>query len=458
MDGRFEVLKSKDGLMAKMVLKKDMEAFQDVTADELNQALAEYSITYGIQGDVLASIALDPSIAKDPIVVAEGIPPTDGEDGFLVNKVSLPSMDKANEQTSEKTLNLRNVLTIPSVKNGQCLAEIMKPGLGVPGIDVSGTAIPAKTGRAFKLKAGKNVLFLQGKVYATVDGQVSLSNHAVHVHPIFEVQGDLDLKTGNIDFIGNVVIHGDVPNGYSIRAGGDIKIDGLVESADLKAGGSIHILGGITGGNKGSIEAELNIQANYLNQANCRAGGSVYIESSILHSRIECGGSVYCKRGAVIGGFLSAMDGVEANDFGNHHYMQTSIFVGKSHQYAEQELKIQKEINLVKAALDKLKILSEKLQGHKQMTGTLGVKERLVLEKQEITTRANKEKLARLEEEAQKLKELQMAHEQAYIHARGTVYPNTEMRFGKYSKVFQKKTSSIKIFFSEGEIRTEPLS
>ncbi|UTW69218.1 DUF342 domain-containing protein [Anaerobacillus sp. HL2] len=50
------------------------------------------------------------------------------------------------------------------------------------------------------------------KAFATIDGQMSVESKAViHVYPIFEVNGDLDLKVGNISFIGSVNIRGNVP-------------------------------------------------------------------------------------------------------------------------------------------------------------------------------------------------------------------------------------------------------
>ena len=38
------------------------------------------------------------------------------------------------------------------------------------------------------------------KVWATTDGQISISSNSVNVFPVFEVKGDLDLNTGNINF------------------------------------------------------------------------------------------------------------------------------------------------------------------------------------------------------------------------------------------------------------------
>ena len=165
------------------------------------------------------------------------------------------------------------------------------------------------------------------KIYATLDGQLSITIDSINVLPVFEVNGDLDLKTGNIDFIGNVLIRGNVPSGYTVKAGGDIHVMGLVEGAHLIAGGSVHISGGIAGGMRGSLEAGIDIYSNYLNQAICNAGRNVSIDRTILHSKVTSGGRVIVQNGHIIGGEIRAARSVEAIDIGNYHYMQTIIHI-----------------------------------------------------------------------------------------------------------------------------------
>ena len=96
--------------------------------------------------------------------------------------------------------------------------------------------------------------------------------------PVFEVKGDLDLNTGNIDFIGNVMIDGNVPSGYEIKAGGDVKITGLVEGATIEAQGSIHISGGIAGQKKAVVRAGVDLQTQYVNQAIIFAGNDIQVD------------------------------------------------------------------------------------------------------------------------------------------------------------------------------------
>src|SRR5699024_7083456 len=110
--------------------------------------------------------------------------------------------------------------------------------------------------------------------------------NAIEVHEVYQVDETLSMKTGNLDFVGSIVIRSDVPTGYIVRAGGDIKVFGIVEAAEVHAGGSLFISEGLAGLQKGTITAGGDIHIGYINQGKAEAGDSIYVENSILHS--EC--------------------------------------------------------------------------------------------------------------------------------------------------------------------------
>ena len=78
----------------------------------------------------------------------------------------------------------------------------------------------------------------------------------INVFPVYEVNGDVDYNTGNIDFVGTIVIRGNVRSGFKVKADGDIRIIGSVEGAELEAAGSIEISAGIIGQNKGLLKQQ----------------------------------------------------------------------------------------------------------------------------------------------------------------------------------------------------------
>jgi len=457
MSSLFDITVSKDRLLATITINKDALTEAEITAEQIREELQNKNIIFGIKEEELLNIVQTPTAVKYPFTIAEGTVPIAGENGYIVNK-TISNEEQEEKETYNQTFNLRNVMKINSVRNGQLIAEIIPPSLGIPGINVYGNTVPAEIGKPVRLKPGKNVMFHENKVYATLDGQLTITAEAVNVFPIFEVNGDLDLKTGNIDFIGNVIIHGNVPTGYVVKAGGDIKVSGLVEGAQLIAGGSVYISGGIAGGMRGSVEAGVDIQANYLNQATCFAGKNVIVDRTILHSKVTSGGKVISRNAHIIGGEIKAGESVEAVDFGNHHYIPTVIHIGNKQNFVEKEIELKKEIKEKKDYLSKLFILSQRLKQRLETQGSLSTQENQLLKKQDVTTTALNEQIAELEKELSVLRaEQSLVARESFVKARGNIFPNTQVHFGKYSKNIQTDTSYAKLTLRNSEIISVPL-
>lgn len=456
MNNPFEIQISNDRLSAMISLKSDAPSNVTVDSKELKQILRDKGIVFGVKEDILQLISEDVHAPQYPIIVAEGMRPIKGTDGFLIDQVIVNQEDK-DDKYHNKNLNLRNVVSIRSVKSGQLLAEIIQPTMGVPGKNILGKSIQAQNGKPLKLRPGKNVLYHMDVVLATIDGQVSVLPNTVNVFPVFEVNGDLDLKTGNIDFIGNVVIKGNVPTGYMIKAGGDIKVSGLVEGAHLSAGGSISISGGIAAGMRGFVEAGVNLYCNYLNQANCKVGKDVFVDSSILHSQVDSGGNIICEKGHIIGGEIKALGSVEANEIGNQHYMQTNIHIGAMHKYVEREIQLQKEMKEIESSIKKLNVLAKHINSRYARSGSLSQQDRLLLQKQQITIKPLEKQLISLEAEYLHIKEEQDASQEAFLKANKVIFPNAHIHFGRYSKSIQHQLQAVKISLNQGEIVSVPL-
>src|SRR5699024_9473342 len=135
----------------------------------------------------------------------------------------------------------------------------------------------------------------------------------------------------------SIVIHGNVPTGYTVKAKEDIKIFGIVEGATLLAGGSIFISEGMAGLGKGLLQAGKDIHIGYLNQGNISAGGSIHVENSIIHSKCDANEHLYLERGNIIGGSVSAAKSIEAKDIGNRMNTKTNIMFGMNESIHKKE-------------------------------------------------------------------------------------------------------------------------
>ncbi|WNS77200.1 FapA family protein [Bacillus sp. DTU_2020_1000418_1_SI_GHA_SEK_038] len=451
MEKHYRIIITKDRLTAKIDLVSNVANDFSIKKSDVEQFLSKEKISFGIIEDVINQIFENPQSLSYPSIIAEGIPPKNGVDAYLLNEVQ-----HEKKEVREK-FNFRKVLQIPSVSSGQPLASVVPPTPGTDGMDVFGKRIPAKNGNPLKIRPGKNVILNNSRFYSTSDGQLSLTDKMISVNPVFEVNGDLDLKTGNVDFIGNVVIRGNVPSGYEIKAGGDVRIFGLVEAAHIHAEGNIIISGGVTGGNKGMISSVGNVQATYLNQANVQAGHDVIIESSILHSKIRAGSSILGKNAFVIGGFLTANKEIHVKEVGNHLFTKTELQAHLDTSLADRE----KELHLERAKLidnlEKLSNIERKLLGIAKLTGNLTQEQKVVILKQKSTKQHIVGQITNIDEELRQLEEALNERQDSSIYIYETVFPNSTLRFGKYAKQLQHKQSSARFLLQGGEIVTEPI-
>lgn len=317
-----------DGMVARMKL---IEPPEDVGAPgrrEMLAALFKRKITSGVKTEFIARLAERPIYGRF-FRIAEGVPAQDGQDG-AVEYFFNPSADLRPRVAEDGTVDYRALDFVKSVKAGDLLCRITPPAAGIDGVNIYGKAISAEAGGAAVICCGANTV-LSGdglEIRAQCDGQVFLRGSTVMVSQFLALEA-VDYATGNIEFSGSVHIRGDVANGFTVKAEGDIVVSGVVENATLIAGGSIALCSGIKGGGSGLLDAGQDIRTLFIESCRGRAGGSIYADT-ILNSQLECGRqiSVLGKRGSLMGGSCTAGESVCAAQIGNQAQVPTAVKVG----------------------------------------------------------------------------------------------------------------------------------
>ena len=59
---------------------------------------------------------------------------------------------------------------------------------------------------------------------ASSSGHVEFSGRAFQVKPLLDIPANVDFSTGDINFLGDVCIHGDICSGFTVRAIGNITV------------------------------------------------------------------------------------------------------------------------------------------------------------------------------------------------------------------------------------------
>jgi uncharacterized protein len=300
-----------------------------ISKDDIISALVLAKVKCGLDEQAINEFLLEKRFCTD-YFLAKATPTIPGRDAVITYhfNTDLTLKPKTNEDGS---VDFHKLDMISHCNKGDLLATLEPMDPGRPGIDVCGNIVrPSKVINQILRHGNKIHLSEDGqKMYSDVDGHVSLTDGRVFVSDTYEVVANVDAATGDITYDGNVVVKGNVITGFSIRAKGDVEVNGAVEGAYIEAGGQIVLKLGIQGMNKGILKANGNIISKFIENAEVIAGGYVSTES-ILHSKVSAKGDIVVggKRGFVTGGEIRSGTMITVNSAGSQMGTFTLLEVG----------------------------------------------------------------------------------------------------------------------------------
>ncbi len=260
---------------------------------------------------------------------------------------------------------------------------------------------------------------------AEINGQVVFSNNRVSVEPVFRIVGDVGPKTGNIMFLGSVVVGGSVLDNYEVKAAGNVEIGGSVQKAKLEAEGNVVVRGGIQGAHIESTGGD--VQGKFIQNAEILAAGDVTAAEGILHSRVESGGSVHCngRRAQIVGGSVRARKEVRARMIGSQAYTATEIVVGVDPRVLGQYEELKGMASENDDRLSKTRKTVATLHARKNADPDAFTDEQNeLLEKSEHSIEKMERKKNEIGEEMQKLEEhMQRLGAEGKVHAEKELFP-----------------------------------
>ncbi|NCC80680.1 MAG: DUF342 domain-containing protein [Clostridia bacterium] len=429
------------------------------SADMVTQEISKQGITNGIIEVAVIKIKNSKERFVDELF-AETRDAVNGKDAEIIYHFANvgPAKPKLLE---DGRADFYNTNVIENVKKGQVIIEKKPPTTGVPGLTVKGKAIHAMDGKNKKLPIGKNIEHSSDgfKAIATIDGMLSTARNRVSILPIFEVNGDVDFSTGNIEFVGNVIVKGSVKNGFMIKSGGDVHVYGIVEGGSIEAEGNIFIMTGIRGLKKSHISAKGTISTKFIENASIRANLDVIAEEAIMHCEVVAGNSVVLSKnkGLIVGGIVRAAQFIKCKNIGNNLATRTEFEIGVDPSLKDEFMEVSKEYNEIKENIKKSRQGVRILEEMKERLGELPPpKEKMLMDlAQSLKSSMVKEEELRHEvvDFSEKLNQLK----EAFIEVEETINPGTEVRIGEYSKRFTNQNYKVKIYLSHGDIVVTPL-
>lgn len=323
-----------------------------VTLDQLLAELDELGVKVGVLSDVIEQTVAAGSGAG--VVIARGIAPVAGEDGYL--EPLLPDVrDRRPHLTETGTIDYHDLGNVTVAHPGERLMRRHPPTAGTNGITVKGDCVPTTAGKdmvyAPNLSGVATAPDDPEVLVATISGQPVQVKGGVTVEPVYTVE-TVNMATGNIVFDGSVKVRGDVCSGMTIKATGDIEIEGVVEPAMLEAGGDIVIKGGAMGsqgrkdGGHHLIQCGGSLSAGYLQQVKAVAGDSIFVDDVVMQCDLTAVRHIRVgkkKRGHIVGGRLQATYSITGKVLGSPNRVATLCEIGLDPALNEQLHKLGKQ-------------------------------------------------------------------------------------------------------------------
>ena len=368
---REPVIRISSDRMEAFIMLPTVEEEHHYTVDEVLEAVNSNGVIYGINCETISDM-IEKRLMGREVLFAKGKPAVDGADGYFDFYFD-SDLNHRPTVKSDGSVDYWSVHSVEVVKKGQTIANYCEPVAGEDGIDVLG-------GRGFD-KSGDGLTYT-----AAIDGKIERHKNRIIILPILEINGDVNVGTGNIDFVGDVVIHGSVKTGARIRAAKSITIDGVCEGCVLEAGNGGHA--------------------------------------------------------SIVGGKVYGCAGIEVQNLGNDAFIKTEVHVGVHKKIKIKIAELEKLVTQKQMLLDNIKAGIKQIE---QMMGSAA--DGMDLEEKKLAlVRAKIEKTAELTEDKEELERLKSIVERstgATVQVLEHVYPNVEVCINNSKLVTKEEFDKI---------------
>lgn len=417
--------------------------FKDYSVMELKRILLRHEVVSGILEEQLESIVQNQT-TKTEILIAKGIPVTQGENGryeYFFNKL-LPESPK---ERPDGSINYTNVIVAEKVKKGDVLAIYHPSTAGTSGETVTGVVLEGKHGNELPLLSGKG-LKRDPKKYiftATQDGLVFLDEvqYTLNIWNVFVVEGEINRYNGNITYDGTIHIMGSISDMAEITANGDVIVEGFVEGARITAGGNVILKKGINAGGEGYIHAGNKVMGNFFEYANIVSRGNIE-GNYFLGCNITTDGTLLARgsKARIMGGNICAGKSVESVNIGNLGGAKTNIDVGNIAWINERMSKIQKTYNKVSEELQNL------MEGKAKLHNILGedlLESNQLFQKTCLAIQIKEEQQISLERDLYYFTNLRNMAAKAYVRVSGKLQEGVVVSVNGHKRMIQETMRGV---------------
>ena len=343
--------------------------------------------------------------------------------------------------------------------------RIVEPTAGEPGLTVMGKEIPVKPGKKVSFPPGLEGVTVDpadpNLLIAAISGCPIVMKNGVSVEAIYRVE-NVDLHTGNITYDGGVHVSGDVQSGMTVKATGDIHVEGTVENALLEAGGDVTVKCGIIGSDEDNDAPGKKIHATikcggsctvkFAQDAHIFAGNGIFVHEMSMQSELTAAhqiivGDKGSRKGELVGGVARATMLVKAHNIGSDDHPRTIVIVGSDKDLYERLRECNEKS---KIANNKFADVLMELGAAKKSAGKVTPEAIAELDASRVALYAE---IAELTADALQIKkEIDLA-QQAQVVAEKRVFAGAEIRIGqRHYEAKQDREGGILKLGDKGEL------
>jgi uncharacterized protein (DUF342 family) len=441
-DAEFRIDLGDDLMSAHLTLRRP-EGGQPLPPSAILDDLHKKDIVFGILTEKIEA-ALAAGECEN-LTIACGIEPVAGTPGGFENLL-IKKEEQLSELDENAIVHYNDLSHLLLVKKGDPLLRRIpsvpsKDGTNIKGHVVAATAVPeidfAEANEGAEPDPKDADLLV-----AKCAGQPVITRNGAVVHSVLEVE-NVCLKTGNIVFEGTIKVKGDIEAGMHVKVRGDVIVLGMVETAQINAGGNVAVQGGVVGhanshpGAHGlppdaaQIECGGSVQARFIENVRIKAGDTIQIDAQAHNCELFARNQVIVgKPGArnshLAGGTTHATQLIKVLNLGSPNGIKTMIEVGSDPDLV-QEMTAQNA--KLQHTMDELEH-TQKLIAHFEKNpqkNVGGISEKLAATRKHLAATI----FAMLEEKAALAAKLELS-QQAKIEVAESLFDGVEIRIGKH--------------------------
>ena len=447
---------------------KDMEAWlylirrddgSDYEYSDILEILNKNGVRDGINDSRITAM-IKKHIYDREVLVAQGKEPVDGVDGYFDYAFDLTRKKKP-EIREDGSVDYTSMNIIDCAKAGDMLAMYHPAVKGRAGSNVKAKILQPRAARELPQLVCLNVKYdPESMIYrAEIDGRVEYTRTKISILSLQVFTQNIDNVFGDVNFRGDVVIHGGVMPGVKIVATKSITIDGILESSCVTAGTDVIIKGGVVGNGTAKISAGGNIMADFIQYSTINAAGSISA-NIIMNSNVEATGEIHAtgKLGAIVGGNVYGMAGVDSIFIGNDVMLRTVVAAGIRDSVMQQKFSAERRMKFISEKLADIEKQMEEIE----RSIRLGNTDDMIMKKKQDLMRDKIERSTALSGAKEQLENIAgriTGCENSQIFVKNTIYNGSVIQIDNQQIVIEADRRQVQFLKdSEGTLIMRPVT